>query len=131
MYHVQLSFNAVAEDPPCVFESPKDTVAFLEPAENITVTCNISGDFVHWNVNGTPLNEYNKNNNNSLNSTHGLVGPGISLCSLYIPAKAKYNETVVGCVDLSSNCESQNATILIQGTITIMHIFFSFTGHRE
>ena len=91
-------------------------MAFLNPVANITVTCDIMGVSAYWNVNGTYLN--NLTNNSDLYSDHDPHGMNLFNCSLYIPAKAKYNGTVVQCVALvpgNGQVESQDTTILIQG----------------
>ena len=84
-------------------------------------TCETVGGTLSWVVNGTQREVLPDEIRRDLIISETIIGKGHTVQSLTIPARAEYNGTRVQCLvfSLSGSDQSENATLLIQGTAIV------------
>ena len=103
-------------DPAEIRHAPESTVVFLD--QSAVFTCETVGGILSWVVNGTQREIIDPEIRRDLAISETNIDGGRTVEELTIPARAEYNGTRVQCLvfSLSGSDQSENATLLIQGT---------------
>ena len=99
-----------------ILHAPESTVVFLD--QSAVFTCETVGGILSWVVNGTQREVIAPEIRRDLLISESVNDGGRTEEELTIPARAKYNGTRGQCLvfPLSGSDQSENATLLIQGT---------------
>ena len=99
-----------------ILHAPESTVVFLD--QSAVFICETVGGALLWIVNGTQRELLSDDIHRDLTVSESVIDGGRTVQELTIPAKAEYNGTRIQCVifSLSGSDQSENATLLIQGT---------------
>ena len=99
-----------------ILHAPESTVVFLD--QSAVFTCETVDGALSWVVNGTQREVIDPEIRRDLMISEIITDGGHTVENLTIPARAEYNGTRVQCLvfSLSGSDQSENATLLIQGT---------------
>ena len=111
-----LSKYILISDPAEILRAPESTVVFLD--QSAVFTCETVGGSLIWVVNGTQRELIDPEIRRELAISESFNDGGSTVEELTIPARTEYNGTRVQCLvlSLSGSDQSENATLLIQGT---------------
>ena len=96
----------------------------LQPPNNITVfqdqsarfTCEVTGGYAGWAVNGKPLAELSHKLSSDLQTSFSSTEEGNPLEILTITARVEYNRTTVQClINSGDSDQSEIVSLTIQG----------------
>ena len=99
-----------------VLRPPEKKIVFLNKAA--VFTCETNHGSPTWKINGTILEELPPEIHSDLKILKNLTSSRTTVENLTIPARAKYNGTVVQCVIFSAQgiaAQSDNVSLKIQG----------------
>ncbi|CAI8038995.1 hypothetical protein GBAR_LOCUS21703, partial [Geodia barretti] len=102
-----------------ILQGPNSTTVFLK--QSAVFTCETDGGLAGWRLNGTILENLPPEIHNDLVVLTLNTAQGSRVENLTIPAKAKYNGTVVQCLVVALSHPallSGNATLIIQGPLS-------------